>query len=86
MVAFFCKPPILDLVVEMPKFNGKGFEMLAHINNHFNPSGAVDTLNHIFDLINLKQKQDEPVVSLKVRFSRVFLSLKMGGISIDSAL
>jgi hypothetical protein len=65
VVAFFCKPPILDLFVEMPKFNGKGFEMLAHIKNHFNPSGAVDMLTHIFDLINLKQKQDEPVVSLK---------------------
>ncbi len=86
MVAFFCKPPVLDLFVEMPKFNEKGFEILAHINNHFNPSGAVDTLSHIFDLIDLKQKDDEPVVSLKARFLQVFSSLKMGGISIDLAL
>jgi hypothetical protein len=69
VVAIFYKPPILDLFVEMPEFNGKGFKMLAHINNHFNPSGAVDTLTHIFDLIDLKQKDDEPVVSLKARFS-----------------
>jgi hypothetical protein len=62
----------------MPKFNGKGFERLAHINNHFNPSGAVDTLSHIFDLIDLKQQDNESVVSLKAQFSRVFLSLKMG--------
>jgi hypothetical protein len=86
VVAFFCKPPVLDLFVEMPKFDGKGSKMLAHINNHFNPSGTVDTLSHIFDLIDLKLKDDEPVVSLKVQFSRVFSSLKMGGISIDSAL
>ncbi len=69
VVAFFCKPPVLDLFVETPKFDGKGFKMLAHINNHFNPSGAVDALSHIFDLINLKQNDDEPVVSLKAQFS-----------------
>ncbi len=60
--------------------------MLAHINKHFHPSAAVDTLSSIFDLIDLKQKEDEQVVSLKARFSRVFATLKMGGISIDSAL
>ncbi len=86
MVGFFCRPPVSELFVEMPEFDGKCFKMLAHINNHFNPSGAVDTLSHIFDLIDLKQKDDELVVSLKVQFSQVFLSLKMGGISIDRAL
>ncbi len=60
--------------------------MLAYINNHFNPSTTVDTLSSIFDLINLKQKEDEQVVSFKAQFSRVFATLKMGGISIDLAL
>ncbi len=70
----------------MLKFYGKGFKMLAHINNHFNPSCAVDMLIHIFDLIDLKKKGNKPVVSLKAQFLQVFLSLKMGGIFIDSAL
>ncbi len=65
VVAYFCKPPVSDLFVEMPEFDGKGFKMLAYINNHFNPSAAVDTLSSIFDLIDLKQKEDEQVVSLK---------------------
>jgi hypothetical protein len=78
VVVFFCKPPVLDLFVEMPKFDGKGFEMLAHINNHFNPSGAVDTLSHIFDLIDLKQKDDEPVVSLKRDSHKSSCPLKWG--------
>jgi hypothetical protein len=86
VVTFFCKLPVSDMFVKMPKFDGKGFEMLAYIDSHFNPSGAVDSLSHIFDLINIKQNDDEPVVSLKACFSRVFLSLKMGGISIDSAV
>jgi hypothetical protein len=86
VVAYFCKPPVLDLFVKMPEFECKGFKMLAYINNHFNPSATVDTLSSIFDLINLKQKEDKQVVSLKARFSRVFATLKMGGISINSAL
>ena len=60
--------------------------MLAYINNHFNPSAAVDTLSSIFDLIDLKQKEDKQVVSLKAQFLWVFATLKMGGISIDLAL
>ncbi len=60
--------------------------MLAYINNHFNPSAAVDTLSSIFDLIDLKQTEDKQVVSLKAQFLRVFATLKMGGISIDLAL
>jgi hypothetical protein len=60
--------------------------MLACNNSHFNPSGAVDSLSHILDLIDIKQKDNKPVISLKAHFSRVFLSLEMGGISIDLAL
>jgi hypothetical protein len=43
-------------------------------------------LGYIFKLINIKQSESEPVVSLKARFSTAFSSLKMGGITIDSAL
>jgi hypothetical protein len=60
--------------------------MIAHIDKYFNPSGTVDSLSHIFDLINIKQVQDESVITLKARFSRVFASLRMGGVAIDSAL
>ncbi len=60
--------------------------MIDYIDKHFNPSGTVDSLSHIFDLIDIKQASDEPVITLKARFSWVFASLKMGGVSVDSAL
>ena len=60
--------------------------MIAHIDKHFNPSGTVDSLSHFFDLIDIKQAHDESVITLKARFSCVFASLKMGGITIDLAL
>jgi hypothetical protein len=80
------KPPISDHFVKESQFDRKGFEMIEHIDKHFNPSGTVDSLSHIFDLINIKQAQDESVITLKARFSRVFARLKMGGIAIDLAL
>jgi hypothetical protein len=86
VVAFFCKPPVSNLFVEMPEFEGKGFRMQAYIDSHFNPSGVVDLLSHIFNLIDIRQKENEPVVSLKARFSRLFSSLKMGGITTNLAL
>jgi hypothetical protein len=49
-------------------------------------TGTVDSLSHILDLIDIKQAQDESVITLKARFSRVFASLGMGGVAIDSAL
>ncbi len=75
-----------DLFVEESRFDGKGFEMIDYINKHFNPSGAVNSLGYIFDLIDIKQGQDEPVVTLRARFLRVFASLKMGGVEIASSL
>ena len=60
--------------------------MIAHIDTYFNPSGMVDSLSHIFELINIKQAHNESVITLKARFSCVFASLKMGGVTIDSAL
>ena len=60
--------------------------MIEHINKYFNPSGTVDSLSHIFDLIDIKQAAEESVITLKARFSRLFASLKMGGVAIDSAL
>ncbi len=86
VIVFNCKPPVLDLFVEESCFDGKGFEMIAYIDVHFNPSGAVDSLRYIFNMINIKQAPEESVVTLKARFSRVFASLKMGGISIDASL
>jgi hypothetical protein len=86
VIAFYCKPPVSDLFVEDSCFDGKGSEMIAHINQHFNPSGAVDSLGYIFDLIDIKQSDQESVITLKARFSKIFSALKMGGISIDSAL
>ena len=86
VINFYIKPPISDLFVEESQFDGKGFEMIEHIDKYFNPSGTVDSLSHIFDLIDIKQASDENVISLKARFSRVFARLKMGGVVIDSAL
>ncbi len=60
--------------------------MITHINQHLNPSGAVDSLAYIFDLINIKQTDHESVVTLKAWFSRLFTALRMGDINIDSAL
>jgi hypothetical protein len=62
VLAFFCKPPISDLVVGKAKFDGKVFERIDHIKRHFHPFGAVDSLGYIFDLID-KQKDDKLVVS-----------------------
>jgi hypothetical protein len=72
------KPPISDLFVEESQFDGKGFEMIEHIDKYFNPSSTVDSLSHIFDLIDIKQAQDESVITPKARFSRLFARLKMG--------
>jgi hypothetical protein len=63
VIAFYCKPPVSDLFVEEHWFDGKGFEMIAHIDHHFNPSRAVDSLSYIFDLIDIKQLEQESVVS-----------------------
>jgi hypothetical protein len=41
---------------------------------------------YIFDLIDIKQKDDEPVISLKAQFLTAFSSLKMGDIGINSTL
>jgi hypothetical protein len=70
VIAFYCKPPVLDLFVEESRFDGKGFEMIAHIDQHFNPSGAVDSTGYIFDLIDIKQLDQESVITLKLAFRR----------------
>ena len=86
VINYYVKPPISDLFVEESRFDGKGFEMIKHIDKYFNPSGAVDSLGHIFDLIDITQAQDESVITLRARFLRIFASLKMGGVAIESAL
>jgi hypothetical protein len=62
------------------------FEMIVHIDKHFNPSGTGDTLSHIFDLIDIKQVQDKSIITLKANFSRVIVRLKMRGVAINLAL
>ena len=59
-------------------FDGKGFEMIGHMDKYFNPSGAVDSLGHIFDLINIKQSQDKSIITLRAQFSRIFALSKWG--------
>jgi hypothetical protein len=87
VINYYVKPPICDLFVEESWFDRKGFEMIKRINKYFNPSGTVDLLSHIFDLvIDIKQTHNESVITLKARFSCVFASLKMGGVAIDLAL
>ena len=55
VIAYYCKPPVSDLFVKKHCFDGKGSEMIAHMDQHSNPSGAVDSLSYIFDLIDIKQ-------------------------------
>jgi hypothetical protein len=87
MIVYHCKPPVLDLFIEESHFDSKGFEMMiAYIDAHFNLSGAVNSLVDFFDPIDIKQAPEESAVMLKARFSRVFASLKTGGISIDASL
>jgi len=86
MIVYHCKPPMLDLFVKESRFGGKGFKMIAYMDAHFNPSGAVDSLRYIFDLMDIKLAPGKSVVTLEACFSHVFASLKMGGISINGSL
>jgi hypothetical protein len=86
VIVYHCKPPVSDLFVKESWFDGKGFKMIAYIDAHFNPYGAVDSLRYIFELIDIQQLADESVVTLKACFSHLFASLKMGGITINLAL
>jgi hypothetical protein len=86
LLYFHLKPPVHDLFVEESRFDGKGFKMIENIDKYFNLSSAVNSLGYIFDLIDIKQASNEPVVTLKARFSQVFASLKMGGVDIRLAL
>ncbi len=56
---YYAKSPILDLFVKNSQFNCKGFEMIVHINQYFHPSGAVDSLVYIFQLIEIKKGADK---------------------------
>jgi hypothetical protein len=57
--------------------------MIAHIDQYFHPSGTVDSLGYIFQLIHIKQGANEPVITLKARFSCLFALLKIRGVNID---
>jgi hypothetical protein len=83
---YYVKSPISDHFVKNPHFDRKGFKMIAHIDQYFHSSGAVDSLGYIFQLIDIKQGADEPVIRPKARFSHRFASLKMGGVNINPPL
>jgi hypothetical protein len=55
--------------------------MIAHIDQHFSPSGAVDSFGYIFDLINIKQLDQELVIMLKACFSNGIQQPENGGYS-----
>jgi hypothetical protein len=86
VIAYFCEHPVSNLFVGETHFDGNGFKHIEYIDRHFHPSIVMGSLRYIFDLINIKQIDNKPVVSLKLRFSQAFSSLKLGGISIYSAL
>jgi hypothetical protein len=65
VINFYIKHPISNLFVEESQFDGKGFEMIKHIDKYFNSSGTVDSLSHIFDLINVKQASVKSMITLK---------------------
>ena len=52
--------------------------MIGHMDKYFNPSGAVDSLGHIFDLINIKQSQDKSIITLRAQLLRIFALSKWG--------
>jgi hypothetical protein len=68
VLAFFCEPPVSDLFAGETKFDGKGFERLECIDHHFHPSGAVDSLGYIFDLIDIKKKMTSQSSSSRCNF------------------
>jgi hypothetical protein len=65
VIAYFCEPPVSDMFVGKTCFDGKGFECIDYIDRHFHPSGAIDALGYIFDLIDIKQKDNKPVFPSK---------------------
>jgi hypothetical protein len=75
---YYVKFPILDLFVKNFKFNCNGFEMIVLINQYFHPSGTVNSLGCIFQLIDIKQDVDKPVIMLKAQFSCLVTHSKWG--------
>ncbi len=86
VISFYCQPLVSNLFVEDRYFDGRGFDMITHIDQHFNLLGVDDSLGYIFDLVEIRQSDKGWVVTLKTRISCLFSALKMGGINIDSAL
>ena len=86
VINYYAKPPISDFFVEESQFDGKGFKLIPHIDKYFNPSGTDNSLSHIFNLIDIKQAQDESIIMLKAHFSHIFARQKMGGMVMDLAL
>jgi hypothetical protein len=60
VIAYYCQPPVSDLFVEECCFDGIGVTMIANIDQHFYPFGAVDSLAYIFDLVNIRHQANRP--------------------------
>jgi hypothetical protein len=85
VIYYYGKDTVHDLFVGMEsQFTGKGFEMIDYIDKYFNPTGHVDALAHIFELLDIKQGKQESVVTLRARFSKLFTSLSNGSTVINT--
>jgi hypothetical protein len=60
--------------------------MINHFDKYFNPSGAVNSLGYIFDLIDVEQASNKSVITLKALLSHLVASLKLGGVAINPTL
>jgi hypothetical protein len=80
VIAYYCRPPVLDLFVEEHCFDGKVFKMNACIDQHFNPSAAVDSLAYFLTSLTSSNWTKNPL-SHSRHSSLVFSPHSKGGVS-----
>ena len=85
-VYYLVKKPVIDLFVGSSLFNGKGFEMIKKIKDHFSPSGLVEAINKLLALCNLQQAPSEDIVSLKAHVSCLATALDTLGMPVCTSL
>lgn len=68
------------------QFDGKGFEMLAALEHHFNPSGRVNAIAKLIALCDLKQEDKEELVTLKKRLTTLSTALNSADMSLHETL
>ena len=67
-------------------YDGKGFEMVGAINNHFSPCDDMVTFEILHDLPNNRQGTSEPVTSYQSRLEGMFLRTSSLGHPVSSKL